>query len=492
MENSFDINIKSNKFEAVFTCHFTEGNKGGYLYKEVLIVWNKKPDAGFMAPSDLQQLFTRFYGSRSEINQKELHEFLDSQFPGSAIKISIHKEIIFPELSDDAFDFDANEMKPNLDFDTDFSINMPAGADGTSEGSGNTINWELPRKSYIPPKITTDRLDKKNEKKYLEFPVFYGTSRKNDSAVPILFGKERDSKLHTGICKVSIPDAREVGEIPRPNWFTKLIYGESPKRYFTILSNELQDEIKFATHLNEAVLQSDEEDILLFIHGYNVSFDEAMYRSAQLGFDLNFKGAVTCFSWPSRGITASYDADVASAEASAFYFKQYLNILLQSQAKKVFIIAHSMGNLLLTHALFELCLENKLPDIKIPEVIFAAPDVDADLFTQKFNTLCGKSRFTLYASDKDKALLASYLLRSGYDRIGQGGMRLKLLNGLETIDASEVDTDFLGHGYFSSTKSLIDDIKMVFYGYKPDKRILSEHQKNVNGTTMPYWTFRST
>jgi esterase/lipase superfamily enzyme len=52
--------------------------------------------------------------------------------------------------------------------------------------------------------------------------------------------------------------------------------------------------------LNQAVndVDVDDSDIVIFVHGYNVSFEEAALRAAQIGFDLAIKGAMTFFSRP--------------------------------------------------------------------------------------------------------------------------------------------------------------------------------------------------
>ena len=40
--------------------------------------------------------------------------------------------------------------------------------------------------------------------------------------------------------------------------------------------------------------------LLVFVHGYNVDFDNAVRRAGQLAYDLNFDGPTFLFSWPSR------------------------------------------------------------------------------------------------------------------------------------------------------------------------------------------------
>jgi len=46
--------------------------------------------------------------------------------------------------------------------------------------------------------------------------------------------------------------------------------------------------------------------VLLFVHGYNVSFEDAARRTGQLAYDLGFEGPTVFFSWPSRGSVTAY------------------------------------------------------------------------------------------------------------------------------------------------------------------------------------------
>jgi esterase/lipase superfamily enzyme len=70
------------------------------------------------------------------------------------------------------------------------------------------------------------------------------------------------------------------------------------------------------------------------------------------------------------------------------------------------------------------------------------------------------SAVTLYASDRDSALATSKRVH-GYPRIGDfGAIRLLPLlpTAVEFIDASDVDTDSLGHSYYGNSESVISDI----------------------------------
>ncbi|RPH27712.1 MAG: alpha/beta hydrolase [Bacteroidales bacterium] len=334
-----------------------------------------------------------------------------------------------------------------------------------------------------------------DELEYINYSVLYGTNRKRIIGKSnIKFDNTRDHTLHLGNCNVSIPLSHKVGTIERPNWFSSLFFDESPKKHFTILSNRIVDESEFKNLLKQKIGQSDEKDILLFIHGFNVRFDDAMMRAAQLGYDLNFKGAVTAFSWPSNGKVSGYLLDADTARLSSDYLCDFIKKMIDNtNACKLNIIAHSMGNVVLTQALQQLRSEGVFPNTIFNQIVLAAPDIDKDIFINQIMPSINRNfGLTLYASDKDKALIVSKSIRKGYSRLGEGGDNITIIDGLDTVDASNVDTSLLGHGYFADTQSLINDIHMILLDLPPHKRILDLKEKLIDGNLKSYWTFRNT
>lgn len=330
--------------------------------------------------------------------------------------------------------------------------------------------------------------------KFQSYPVLYGTDRKKknpEKKDKIRFGEERDEKLNLGVCKVSIPRMHRQGELERPGWFHELFFGESPEKDFTILENEIVGQSRFFELLKERFVESGENDVLLFVHGFNTSFEDSLYRTAQLGYDLCFKGAVTTFSWPSRGKVLDYVSDTQSAEYSIPFLKEYIKLVLSSSSiGKLHIIAHSMGNVVLCGALKALKEEAVYPNAVVNQIILAAPDIDRDVFFMQIMPAIRTTRnITLYACDKDHALKISKGMRSGYVRLGEGGDNLLVTDGLDSIDASEVDMSILGHTYFAQTPSLLNEIHMVLQNLPPGKRMLKEC---TNAKKQKYWALKRT
>src|SRR5262245_28654371 len=117
------------------------------------------------------------------------------------------------------------------------------------------------------------------------------------------------------------------------------------------------------------------------IHGYNVTFEDAARRTAQIAYDLGFSGAPVFYSWLSQGTVTSYTIDESNIEWTQASLRIFLeDFFARSTAHNVYLIAHSMGNRALTHAVSSLLNENPTLKNHLRELILAAPDIDAEVF----------------------------------------------------------------------------------------------------------------
>ncbi len=120
--------------------------------------------------------------------------------------------------------------------------------------------------------------------------MFYATDRARTSAIgEFENSRSSDGSLALGRIDVSIPPAHRVGELERPSWWT--IRRSSTGDFFQIVNRTADTHDGFYTHVAARVTGSADRDAFVFIHGYNVSFDDAVFRTAQLAHDLSFKGA---------------------------------------------------------------------------------------------------------------------------------------------------------------------------------------------------------
>jgi esterase/lipase superfamily enzyme len=328
--------------------------------------------------------------------------------------------------------------------------------------------------------------------------VFYGTDRaRTDGKNRPHYTSVRAKRLETGMAQVTIPKLHRVPEIERPYIyrlpFTDVVLyeeKEDPAKHFTIARMEVWPKDRFPIRI--AGLSYDHA--LVFIHGFNTTFDAALYRAAQLAYDMQFDGQIYMYSWPSRGKLGAtdYNYDQDSTEVAEPYLKEFLEIVSKdSGTKKVSIIAHSMGNRLLMPVLAE--LKRSSVSSKIAQVIFAAPDVSRDQFEQLAAQLNGVAKgVTLYAAGNDRALQASRKYAGGVARAGdvpnQGPV---VVAGVDTIDVTAVSTEVLSlnHSGYAEKSALLTDISLLLKtGVRPpDRRI--PILKSMEAAGRPYWRY---
>lgn len=323
--------------------------------------------------------------------------------------------------------------------------------------------------------------------RWIAVPVYYGTTRAREADRPkgtatlAAYGA-RQAEISLGRAVVTVPIEREPGTIPRPSWVRLIFDRDDPTRDFTISSVEPLSVSDWRSQLRQDATRGQRFNgqALIFIHGFNVSFDDALFRTAQITHDVGFDGVSVLYSWPSRGNLFSYVYDLDSAKAARGGLKSLMEAVAATPGvARVNVIAHSLGNDPLLEVLREhrqMLDAKRAPDLKLNEVIFAAPDVSRTVFEQFADRLTGVARgMTLYASSNDRALMTSYGVRGGHIRAGavppEGPI---VVRGVETLDVSKADTSWfaLNHTTFSSRGHLIEDIKLLFEAgvHPPDRR----------------------
>lgn len=302
--------------------------------------------------------------------------------------------------------------------------------------------------------------------RYVVVPIWYATDRKASGATaPATWFTGLQGPLTCGRVTVSIPDSHEKGRLEKPRLF-RLEFREDPEKHVVLLSLTPADAAAWQADVTRALQTCTAQDILLFVHGYNVDFETAARRAAQFAYDLEFPGVCVLYSWPSDGTTLRYPADEDSAIYTVDHFEEVLTTLMtRLGANRVHAVAHSMGSRVLVEGLRRIDT-SALPEgaASLREVIFAAPDINAETFRTFVTKFHGRAgRVTLYASDSDKALEASQTFHR-YARAGDAGDGVLVTPGLETIDASAIDRTVLGHSYFCDNRVIIQDLFNLIIG----------------------------
>ncbi|MEM7074642.1 MAG: alpha/beta hydrolase [Pseudomonadota bacterium] len=302
---------------------------------------------------------------------------------------------------------------------------------------------------------------------YVSVNIYYATDRaRSGRSIPSRFyGHQRSDGLEYGLANVTIPKVRQPGTISAPSVW-KLEFSEDPAKHVMLQSVTPVSSDDFFGVMRKDLDAQSATDAFVFVHGYNVSFDAAAKRTAQLAYDMNFKGLPILYSWPSRGATVGYISDTAVVRLSGRRLTRFLEDLVeQSGARTIHIVAHSMGNRAVTDALELMALRRAPVETPVFEqVIFAAPDVDQGLFAEMLSTIQPLARrLTLYASENDWALEASRKLHGNAPRAGQGGKGLLVHGTIDSVDMTGLGADMLEHSYVANDHSAILDISTLFW-----------------------------
>lgn len=319
----------------------------------------------------------------------------------------------------------------------------------------------------VPPSQDEPFETRSDDAGFVRVEVFYATDRAQTGKTrPVRFyGSDRAQALEYGQLEVTIPRVHVPGAVEAPSIW-RLEFSPDPAKHVMLQSVTPVERDAFFASMNTRLEDSGADDAFVFVHGYNVSFDAAAKRAAQLAYDMKFKGVPVLYSWPSKGATVGYIPDTAVVRLSGRRLTRFLEEMAErSGARTIHLIGHSMGNRALTDALELMALRRApIAEPVFDQVIFAAPDVDMGLFAEMLPTIRPLARrLTLYASDQDWALEASRKLHGNLPRAGQGGDQALIHDHIDTIDMSELGDDMLAHSYVANDQSALLDISMLFW-----------------------------
>ncbi|HEV2896342.1 MAG TPA: alpha/beta hydrolase [Pseudaminobacter sp.] len=288
--------------------------------------------------------------------------------------------------------------------------------------------------------------------------LLVATTRKPSKDAGRLYSGERGTAISLDSVTVTIPPDRnrKIGQI---QWPSRL--PPDPDREFAVagvdkVATERQVFDWFRKNRNE------KRQVLIFVHGYNNSYADAVFRFAQIVHDAGTDAAPILFAWPSRAKVFDYLYDKESANYSRRALEDLiLQASMSPDVDDVTILAHSMGTWLAAEALRGVAMRKNSIPAKVRNVVLASPDIDIDVFRRQFVEMgAGKPRFTIFTSTRDKALEFSRLLSGGISRVGGADLTpykavLEEL-GVTVIDTSAIASgDPLGHNAYADSPEIV-------------------------------------
>lgn len=295
--------------------------------------------------------------------------------------------------------------------------------------------------------------------------------------------ENNENKLNFGICRINVPKNHSTGEIE----FTTDRRASSHRFYKVVRAKQM--------NLDEVIdfFKRTKRTPLIFVHGFNVKYQDAVLRSAQITYDLKYQGPVMLFTWPSgagdgffddKFLNKTYEQNQKSAKNSVKLFKEIM-LKLGENNLPANIIIHSMGHQVVLPALNLLGKENgNLFSEKklVNELILSAPDYEINEFQNNVDSIKKLTkRITLYCSYNDKAMVASSTINNN-ERLGACAN----VEGVDTINVSLIDdkTFGTGHSYYAG-REIITDVFQVLLGLEVEKRLFMK--KSEPNSTEKYY-----
>jgi len=210
-------------------------------------------------------------------------------------------------------------------------------------------------------------------------------------------------------------------------------------------------------------------DVLLYVHGFNQTFEMAALDAARLSDGIRFRGETMVFSWPSKAKLFDYGYDRESAMWSRDALEQVLSGLITSPAVgRLHIVAHSIGTMLTMEAIRQIYdRHGGVVAERIGTVVFASPDIDIDVFSSSIERIGPlASKITVITSTNDRALAVSSWIAGGISRVGaieQAGLKRQ---GLHVIDASKQGWGIINHDLFLSNAQIRRVIRSAIDGQR--------------------------
>ena len=293
-------------------------------------------------------------------------------------------------------------------------------------------------------------------------PLFVASTRRDDRERTAGYDTPKPN-AHFAFVTVSVPPGHKPGQIELPKWGKA-----SAREHFVVTQNSPVEPDGFtqqlATHLSGRV--GSNRDVLVFVHGFNTTLDEARFRLAQLTADGRFGGVPVLFTWPSTNSVLSY----VTARENATISRDALTKLLTDISRtpgvgRIHVLAHSMGAWLSMEALRETSIGGQRHlDGKLGNVMLAAPDIDLSVFRQQMQRIGAGANVAVFSSTGDRALSLSSTITGDRPRLGainpnnsRDRAELQKL-GVKVYDLSAISDGWINHGAYASAPNVVRQI----------------------------------
>lgn len=260
----------------------------------------------------------------------------------------------------------------------------------------------------------------------------------------------------------------------------------------------------FRKEIERRLAESPNNEVVLYVHGFNETFASAAFTAAELCHFLGREPVCAFFSWPassSGNFLTSYTSTTESARYAENDLRKMIRLLATAPGvERLQLLAHSRGSAVLLSALRDLFTEviaagkEPINTFRIDNLVLFSPDIDVDLAFQDITSEISDpsmfsvwpsgrlprslhGRLTIYSSPEDRALLVSKILFRSSSRVGNlraediSEATQRYLAPFDKIDIIVYEgrrTDAFGHSYFTTNPRVSSDvIELLRFDKKP-------------------------
>jgi esterase/lipase superfamily enzyme/TRAP-type C4-dicarboxylate transport system substrate-binding protein len=311
-------------------------------------------------------------------------------------------------------------------------------------------------------------------------PIFFATNRafENNTSIKLAFGSapELSSGVNLGRLTIELAADRKLDSDPdRMAKLGNLEIFDGPSAFTQALRGQVQS--------------SRTKQVVIFVHGYNNKFHEALQRAATLREDSAPDAVVLAYSWPSDGAILTYAYDEDMIRHTVLNFHRFMETVEGAVGRaSVSLVAHSMGSRVAIDYLRAL-IASPARNGRFRALVLAAADVQLSEVAQIRNEVKGLAgRVTIYSSAHDRALWLSEDIHRNL-RLGRTTAKTIFVEpDIDSIDASDIDSRWFStrHGYVFDRRAGVVDLKAVLTGQPPSARRLDRQSRG----TAYYWKLK--
>ncbi len=252
---------------------------------------------------------------------------------------------------------------------------------------------------------------------------------------------------------LNVADVQEIGVLP---FSVADLISDAPSEAEMDLAGKV-----FAEAINAQLAKSENKDVQIYIHGYNVDFEYSTLVGRELEHFLGYQGVFITYNWAATPNRFAYFRDQESATATRRNLRSLVEFLSDNtDASRINLIGYSAGSRLTFEVAYQIALLNRSGDgPRLGNVILISSDLDRSFVGHALadGILRSLDQLSIYTSGTDSALAMSSLV-FGRDRLGQSWdpeedvwpeleERLASLDKLEIIDVTDAEESSLGNGH---------------------------------------------